>query len=112
MVEHIDLGLRVATVLSCKKVNGTRMLHEILVDCGEEGTMRIASSIPGQDYGKVLVGRQILVQVGVPEVTIMGVKSQARLLCCRSDGGKPGMVSGKPVMLVPEEKIPAGSSAW
>jgi|GEM_PF-3512529 len=112
MVEHLDLGLRVATVLSCRKVNGTRMLHEIAVDCGEDGTKNIASSIPGQDYGKELVGRQILVQIGVPEVTIMGVKSQARLLCCRSDGGKPGVVSGKPIMLVPEESIPAGSSAW
>lgn len=112
MVEHTDLNLMIATVLSCKKVSGARTLHEIIVDCGTGGQRRIASSIPGQGYSKELVGRQILIQEGVPETTIMGIKSNARLLCCRSDGGKPGTASGRPIMVSPEEPVPTGSSVW
>lgn len=111
-MEHIDLGLIVATVVSCKKVNGTKRLYEIDVDCGEFGIKKIASSIPGQEYNKGLLGKQILVQIGVPEIEIFGIKSQARLLCCRSDGGKPGIASGKPVMVIAEDVVPAGSSVW
>ncbi|MBM3229079.1 hypothetical protein FJZ26_01490 [Candidatus Parvarchaeota archaeon] len=112
LVEHTELGLRVALVISCAKVEGTKSLHKIVVDCGEDGCKTIASSIPGQNYDSCLVGKQILVQIGLPEIVIMGVKSQARLLCCRSDGGKSGIASGKPVMLLPESNVPSGSSVW
>lgn len=100
-----DLGIIIATVTATQHVPGTQRLHQITMDVGNGQTVRIASGIAGDFPSGYMVGKQVPILVSVNPVKIRGILSEARFLAT-SDAEE------KPVLLVPESLVPAGTKVW
>lgn len=100
-----DLGIVVATVVSSERVLGASRLHKIVVDIGGGQTLVIASGVAGDLADGFLVGKQVPIQVGLPETRIRGIVSQARFLATSGEDGVP-------VLLHPHRPVVAGARVW
>ncbi|MBD3557336.1 hypothetical protein H6S82_00435 [Planktothrix sp. FACHB-1355] len=100
-----DLGIVIATVVSAEHITGTQRLHRIVLETADGETLQIASGIAGDFPAGYLIGKQVPVLTKVEPVKIRGILSQARFLAT-SDG------ENKPVLLIPETMVPAGSKVW
>jgi methionyl-tRNA synthetase len=100
-----ELGIVIATVISAEHIEGTQRLHRILLESTDGEKLQIASGIAGDFPAGYLIGKQVPILVNVKPVKIRGILSQARFLAT-SD------TENKPVLLVPESFVPAGSKVW
>ena len=97
--EFKNLDLRVATIRSAERVEGSEKLLKLLVDLGDEERQIVAGI--GKAYDpENLVGRQIVVVANLVPRVLMGLESQGMLLAAGSD---------EPVLLVPDKAVAAGS---
>jgi len=94
-----------ATVPEAEPVPGTQRLHRIVLRVAGGETVQIASGIAGDFPAGYLLGKQVPIMISVNPVKIRGIVSEARFLAT-SDA------DGKPVLLVPEQSVPAGAKVW
>lgn len=100
--EFSRLDIRVGTVVTAEKVEGSRKLLRLIVDLGELGQRQIVAGIGERYEPEQLVGRQIVVLANMAPRRIMGVVSQGMLLAAGCDDRRP-------VLLVPVEPVRNGS---
>lgn len=97
------LDIRVGTFKSVEKVEGSEKLYKEVVDFGSEiGERQILSGIQKYFTPEELIGKQALFIVNLESRMMMGLESQGMLLATDNEDGA--------VLLVPEAKVPDGSS--
>lgn len=74
------LDIRVGTVESCEKVEGSDKLFKLMVDCGEDEHRQILSSLVDWYTEEELVGKVIPVLVNLKPAKIFGQMSYGMLL--------------------------------
>ena len=97
------MDIRVGTIREVEPVPETDKLLRCLIDFGDPELRQIVSGIHEYypEYEK-LIGKQVLYIVNLEPRTIKGVESKGMLLAV--DGQ-----NGKPVFLIPEVEVNAGS---
>jgi methionyl-tRNA synthetase len=85
------LDLRVATVVSAERVEGTTRLLRLLLDMGGGTQRQIVSGIAAHYAPEALVGRAIVVVANLRPTTIRGVRSEGMLLAA-GDGSQLRLV--------------------
>ena len=101
------LDFRIATILEVEKVSGTRNLLRLQVEMGELGQRQIVTGLAQYYSAETLVGMQIVVLANLKPAMIRGVKSEGMLLAAET--GKPGDSTYSVVLVVPEQRLPAGT---
>ena len=99
--EFSKVDLRVATVLSAERIEGTDKLLKLSIDIGE-GPRTLAAGIAKQYAPDALVGRQIILVANLAPRTLRGVTSQGMLLAAEAEDGAP-------VLLMPDKGVKMGS---
>jgi len=96
------IQIRIGTVLSAEKAEGTDKLLKLIFDFGNE-QRQIMSAI-AQDYPdpSVLVGKQIAACVNLEPRTFRGYESQGMILATETEDGQI-------TLLVPEKRVKAGA---
>lgn len=94
------LEIRIGTILSAERVENTDKLIKLEVDLGDE-KRQIVTGIAEFFETKDLEGKQIPIAVNLEPKTFKGIESQGMILAASVDG--------RPVLLNPEEEVPAGS---
>jgi methionine--tRNA ligase beta chain len=97
--EFQKLDIRIGTVLSADKIEGSKKLIKVVLDMGEEKRQVVAG------FGKFLspedlIGKQVPIAVNIEPATLMGVESNGVFIAVDPGGA---------VLLVPEEDVPNGS---
>lgn len=98
--EFLRVELRVGTVLEAEEVPGSEKLIKQIVDFGELGKRQILSGIKKWYKPAQLVGKQFIYVVNLEPRMMMGLESQGMLLATDT---------GKPIILKPSKKVPAGA---
>lgn len=89
--------LKVATILSAERVEGSEKLLKLQVDAGEP--RQVIAGIGTKYAPENLVGRQIVIVANLEPRMLMGLESQGMLLAAEG-----------PVLLKPDFDVPSGSS--
>ncbi len=103
MIKYEDfakLDLVVGKIIFTDKVPNTDKLIKIIVDLGDE-ERQIVSGIADFYSSEELVGKQIIVLKNLESRKFKGLESNGMLLAAD--------LEGRPVLLRPEEELPAGS---
>ena len=97
------MDIRIGTIKSIEPILDTDKLLKCMVDTGDADLRQIISGIREfyPDYA-ALVGKQVLYIVNLEPRMIRGLESQGMLMAVDSPDGKP-------VFLVPEHVVHAGS---
>ena len=99
------LDMRVGLINRCEKVEKSKNLYKLLVDCGDAGIRQIITGIANYYSSDQLVNKKIVVLVNLKPKIIMGLKSEGMLLAAD--------VNGEPFLLKIEERegrlVPPGS---
>lgn len=106
--DFIKIELRVGTVLEASEIEGSERLLKLIVDLGEEEPRQILSGIKEWYAPEDLVDRQFVFIANLEPRKMMGLESQGMILAAEGD---PSTSSGqgKPMPLIPSEKVPSGS---
>ena len=99
--EFKKLEIRIGKILSAEKVEGTDKLMKLEIDLGQEKRQLIAG-IAEFFQPNQLIGKEIPVLVNLEPKEFKGVKSYGMILAVDIDG--------RPILLSPEEEVPAGST--
>ncbi|MBC7074272.1 methionine--tRNA ligase subunit beta, partial [Candidatus Parcubacteria bacterium] len=94
------IDLRVGQIIEAEKIENSEKLLKLIVDLGTE-RRQIVAGIAKEYTPKDLIGREIVIVCNLKPKKLMGIESQGMLLA--ADFG------GKPVILVPEKKVPPGT---
>jgi len=94
------LEIVIGTVLSAERVENTDKLIKLEIDLGTE-TRQIITGIAEFFQVKDLIGKQIPIIANLEPKTFKGLESQGMILAVK--------VGDRPVLLLPEEEVPAGS---
>lgn len=100
--------LRVGTVRSAERVEGSEKLLRLSVECGDtnaEGAgvpRQILAGVGKQYTPEVLIGRQIVVVANLKPRQMMGLESQGMLLAAHD-------AEGGAILLMPDKDAPVGS---
>ena len=98
--QFTQTDLRVATILSAERVEGSEKLLRLRVSLGEEERQIIAGI--GKKYApEELTGKQIIIVANLEPRMLMGLESQGMLLAADSPDG--------PVILMPEREVVAST---
>jgi methionine--tRNA ligase beta chain len=103
MIEFDDfrkLDIRIGTVLSAELVEGTDKLIRLEIDLGGEKRQVVAGMAEFLNPAS-LTGKQVPVLANIEPRRFRGIESHGMILAAD--------VSGKPVLLHPESKVPSGS---
>ncbi len=93
--------LRVVTILSCERIEGSDKLLKLQVSLGEEERQVIAGI--GKFYEpENITGRQVVIIANLEPRVLMGHESQGMLLATDD-------AEGKPVILSPEHSVQPGT---
>ena len=74
------LDIKIGTVQTCEKVEGSDKLYKLMVDCGEDEPRQILSSLVDWYTAEELVGKVIPVLVNLKPAKIFGQMSYGMLL--------------------------------
>ncbi|MBI2483630.1 methionine--tRNA ligase subunit beta [Candidatus Uhrbacteria bacterium] len=99
--EFAKLDLRVGTVRSAERVEGSNKLLKLLVDLGEEFPRQILAGIGKAYLPNELVDTQIIVIANLEPRMLMGIESQGMLLAAGD---------GTPTLLRPATLVEPGSN--
>lgn len=95
------LDIRIGTVQTCQKVEGSDKLYKLMVDCGEDEPRQILSSLVEWYSPEELTGRVIPVLVNLKPAKIFGQYSYGMLLAAE--------VSNECVLLTTDRPIQNGA---
>ncbi len=100
--DFLKLEIRIGTVLSAEKVEGSEKLLKLILDFGEMGQRQILSGIQAffPDH-QVLVGKQLPVIVNLEPRKMAGLESQGMIMATDDENGI--------VLLQPEKLVKPGS---
>ena len=97
--------LRVGTVLSADRVEGSEKLLKLQIDVGDldgGAPRQILSGIARQYAPEALIGKQVVIIANLDPRMMMGLESRGMLLAAHGDDGVP-------VILSPSAPVPPGS---
>lgn len=98
--------IKIGTVLSAEKIEGSEKLLKLSVDFGEEKSRQIVSGIAKTFTApEKLVGKQFLFVTNLEPRQIMGLESQAMILATH----KQKKTGEEIVLMKPAKKVPPGS---
>ncbi len=101
--EHFSaMDLRVATIVSAERVEGSEKLLKLQLDLGELGPRQILAGVGKAYTPEELVVTQIIIVANLEPRSLMGHESNGMLLAARDDVEIP-------VLLRPQRPVPAGS---
>lgn len=95
------LDIRIGTVISAEQVPNTDKLIKFIFDLGIEQKQIIAGMAKIYPDPSVLIGKQMPLLLNIEPATFKGDTSYGMIIAADVDG--------RPVLLFPEEEIPAGS---
>lgn len=104
MISYDDfakLELKIATILSAERIEGSEKLLKLSIDLGEEQPRTLAAGIGKRYSPEELVGTQIVVIANLAPRTLVGVESQGMLLATDDESG--------PLLLRPQSTVKSGS---
>ncbi len=103
--EFLKLDIRVCLVKNCEKIENSRNLYKLQVDCGDIGVRQILTGIASYYSPDELINEKIVILVNLKSRNIMGFESQGMLLAADFDN--------EPFLLKVDERrgktIPPGS---
>ncbi len=79
------LDLRVGTITSVERVEGTKKLYKILVDLGELGVKQTISGLVGYYTPEELKGKKVVFLANLKPAKIAGIISEGMLLAAVSE---------------------------
>jgi methionine--tRNA ligase beta chain len=94
------LDIRIGTIVSAEKIEGTDKLLKLEIDLGGERRQLVAGIAEVFDPGQV-IGKQIPVLLNLEPRSIRGMVSQGMILAADVDGN--------PALLHPDREVPPGS---
>ena len=97
------LDIKIGTVISAEKVEGSEKLLKIILDFGEETPRQILSGIAIWFNPEDLIGKQVPAIINLEPRKMMGLESQGMILM--ADNELEQSVS----LLYPQHKVPNGS---
>jgi len=103
MINYDDfkkVEMKVATVKTAERVEGSDKLLRLMVDLGTE-ERQIVGGIGKNHEPEALVGRQIIIVANLEPRSLMGLESQGMLLAAGDEDG--------PILLTPETEAGAGA---
>ncbi|TXI33055.1 MAG: methionine--tRNA ligase subunit beta [Niabella sp.] len=92
--------IRVGTVLSAEKIEGSEKLLKLMIDFGDE-QRQILSGIAKYFQPEELIGKQLPVVINLEPRKMMGLESQGMILCA---GNEENLA-----LLHPSKSLPNGS---
>ncbi len=98
--EFQKLDIRIGTITSAEKVEGTDKLLKLEVDLGDKPRQLVAGVADFYEVDEI-IGKQVPVLTNLEPKTLRGVKSQGMILATDN--------KGQPVMLHPDQEVPNGS---
>jgi methionyl-tRNA synthetase len=96
----MNVDLRVAVVEAAEEIPKSDKLLKLTLALPDE-TRTVVAGIKGHYAPADLVGRQVVLVANLKPAKLMGVESQGMVLAASVDG--------RPVLVCPEEEVPAGS---
>ncbi|MFX0026884.1 MAG: methionine--tRNA ligase [Candidatus Hermodarchaeota archaeon] len=103
--EFLKLDIRVGLVKNCEKIENSKNLYKLQVDCGDLGIRQILTGIASYYSPDELINEKIVVLTNLKSRTMMGFESQGMLLAADFDN--------EPFLLKIDERrgkiIPPGS---
>ncbi|HEX9948936.1 MAG TPA: methionine--tRNA ligase subunit beta [Thermodesulfobacteriota bacterium] len=99
--DFIKLDIRIGTVTSAEKVQGTDKLIRLEIDFGE-GTRQVVAGMALTYTPEDFIGKQVPILVNLEPRKLRGIESQGMILAAD--------VGGKPIMLIPDREVPPGSA--
>jgi methionine--tRNA ligase beta chain len=99
--DFIKLDIRIGTVTSAEKVQGTDKLIRLEIDLGE-GTRQVVAGMALTYTPEDFIGKQVPILVNLEPRKLRGIESQGMILAAD--------VGGKPIMLIPDREVPPGSA--
>ncbi|MFW9945208.1 MAG: methionine--tRNA ligase [Candidatus Odinarchaeota archaeon] len=103
--EFLKLDIRVGLVKNCEKIENSKNLYKLQVDCGDIGVRQILTGIASYYSPDELINEKIVVLTNLKSRTMMGFESQGMLLAADFDN--------EPFLLKIDERrgktIPPGS---
>ena len=97
----MKLELQVATVKAAEKVEGSEKLLRLELQLGDE-IRQVVSGIAKTYNPEDMLGKQVVVIANLAPRTLFGLESKGMILCASGESG--------PIILSPEQTVPAGSS--
>jgi methionine--tRNA ligase beta chain len=91
------LDIRVGTIKTCKKVEGSDKLYRFEVDCGKEDYRQILSSLVDYYSAEELVGKVIPVIINLKPAKIFGETSYGMLLAAEIGDQCVLLTTDKPI---------------
>ena len=98
--DFMKLDIRIGTVTAADTVEGADKLIRLELDLGGEHR-QVVAGIASTYTPEELIGRQVPILVNLEPRKLRGVESQGMILAVDVDG--------KPVLLLPDREVPAGS---
>lgn len=98
--EFQKIDLRIGKIIEAEKIENSDKLLKLRVDLGNE-KRQIVAGIAKFYQPKDLIGKEIVVVANLEPKTLRGIESQGMLLAT--------CLSGKPILLKPDEEVPPGS---
>jgi methionine--tRNA ligase beta chain len=98
--DFFQTELKVAKVTAAEAIPNSHKLIKLSVDLGDE-TRVLVAGIAKEYSADQLLGRQVVVVTNLQPAKLMGVESQGMVLAASVDG--------RPVLLAPDETVPAGT---
>ncbi|MGB7957975.1 MAG: methionine--tRNA ligase subunit beta [Minisyncoccia bacterium] len=98
--EFQKMDLRVGTVVSAERIEGSGKLLKLSVDIGEP--RQILSGIAKSYSPEELVGKQVVIIANLEPRMMMGMESQGMILAAH--GGE-----GEPIVLMAQRAVPNGA---
>src|SRR4030042_3396553 len=99
--DFIKLDIRIGTVTSAEKVQGTDKLIRLEIDFGE-GTRQVVAGMALTYTPEDFIGKHVPILVNLEPRQLRGIESQGMILAAD--------VGGKPIMLIPDREVPPGSA--
>ena len=104
------LEFKIGTVLEASDIEGSEKLLKLIVDLGEEKPRQILSGIKQWYAPEDLVNKQFVFISNLEPRMMMGLESQGMILAAEGpSSAEASDGQGKPIPLVPQEKVPNGS---
>jgi len=93
------LDIRVGKIKSAEKIENTNKLLKLEIDIGELRT--VVAGIADEYEPEELINKEVVFLANLEPKVIRGIESQGMILAADN--------AGKPVLLLPEKEVPAGT---
>lgn len=90
--EFQQSDLRVGTIISAERVEGSEKLLKLQVDIAEPAPRQILSGIAKAYAPEELVGKSVVIIANLEPRMMMGMESNGMLLAAHGEGGAPVLI--------------------